>query len=426
MLHVLPRRALFAMAEAAVSQTVDQWRYERPFLYPKQEAAIFDPARITCIEASTKAGKTVACMAWIFETAWVEPSGRNYWWVAPYYGQAMIAYTRMKVGIPPQIKYYNDNKLFIRLNNGNTIWFKSAEKSDALYGDDVFAVVVDEASRVRKESWWAIRSVITATQGPVRIIGNVKGQLNWAYRLARKAKQWEEEWDGTGPKEYAYHRITALDAVDAGVFPLSEMESAREDLPDEVFRELYMAEATELGTNPFGIQAIRDCTVEILSDEPSVVWGWDLARKVDWTVGVGLDIYGRVAKFIRFQMSWPETTRRIIESTAGKPALVDSTGVGDVVLQQLERDGGRNFSGFLFTQRSKQQIMEGLSLAIQRQEVYFPNGVLVDELESFEYEHTRTGVRYSAPEGLHDDCVCALALARQMLATSNIAPAEIW
>ena len=34
-------------------------------------------------------------------------------------------------------------------------------------------------------------------------------------------------------------------------------------------------------------------------------------------------------------------------------------------------------------------------------------------MESFEYEQTRTGVRYSAPEGLHDDCVVALALAVQ-------------
>ena len=34
-----------------------------------------------------------------------------------------------------------------------------------------------------------------------------------------------------------------------------------------------------------------------------------------------------------------------------------------------------------------------------------------DELETFEYVYTRTGVRYSAPDGLHDDCVCALALA---------------
>lgn len=35
----------------------------------------------------------------------------------------------------------------------------------------------------------------------------------------------------------------------------------------------------------------------------------------------------------------------------------------------------------------------------------------MNELESFEYEYTRTGVRYTAPEGMHDDCVMALALA---------------
>ena len=37
--------------------------------------------------------------------------------------------------------------------------------------------------------------------------------------------------------------------------------------------------------------------------------------------------------------------------------------------------------------------------------------ILIEELESFEYEYTRTGVRYSAPQGCHDDTVCALALA---------------
>jgi hypothetical protein len=55
--------------------------------------------------------------------------------------------------------------------------------------------------------------------------------------------------------------------------------------------------------------------------------------------------------------------------------------------------------------------MVGLASAIQKGEVEFPPGVIVDELECFEYEYTRTGVRYSAPEGYHDDCVIALALA---------------
>jgi hypothetical protein len=55
--------------------------------------------------------------------------------------------------------------------------------------------------------------------------------------------------------------------------------------------------------------------------------------------------------------------------------------------------------------------MEGLVLAIQTRKVRFPPGPIVAELEQFEYVFTRTGVRYSAPEGYHDDCVMALALA---------------
>lgn len=41
----------------------------------------------------------------------------------------------------------------------------------------------------------------------------------------------------------------------------------------------------------------------------------------------------------------------------------------------------------------------------------FPDGPIRQELESFEYEYTGRGVRYSAPQGVHDDCVMALALA---------------
>jgi len=70
-----------------------------------------------------------------------------------------------------------------------------------------------------------------------------------------------------------------------------------------------------------------------------------------------------------------------------------------------------NVEGFKFTSQSKQQIMEGLAVAIQQRAVTYPDGVIVHELESYEYEYTRTGVRYSAPQGLHDDAVCALALA---------------
>ena len=377
------------------------WR--RPWLYPKQEQAIFHPARIVVIEASTKAGKTVGCLVWLTELGLQGKPGWNYWWVAPVYAQAEIAFRRLKRGLPHWAIRANESRLTIRLPNGAVIWFKSGEKPDNLYGEDVYGAVIDEATRIREESWHAVRSTLTATEGPIRIIGNVKGTKNWAYVLARRAE--------AGEPNMAYAKLTAYDAVEGGVLSPEEVEDARRVLPEHVFRELYLAEPSDDGGNPFGLTAIRACIEPLHTECAPRAWGWDLAKAVDWTVGIGLCEHGAVARFERFQRPWRETIETIRSATGSVPALVDSTGVGDPVLEELQRAGGGNFEGFKFTIQSKQQLMEGLAVAIQQRQIRFPEGPIVSELEAFEYEYTRTGVRYTAPEGMHDDCVCALALA---------------
>jgi hypothetical protein len=137
----------------------------------------------------------------------------------------------------------------------------------------------------------------------------------------------------------------------------------------------------------------------------------DLAKSVDWTVAIALDRYGRVCRFERFQKPWNATIDAIDALVGRTPALIDSTGVGDPVLEALQRKRADVYEGFKFTGPSKQQLMEGLAVAIQQQQIGFPEGVIVNELEGFEYVYSRTGVKYSAPDGLHDDCVMALGLA---------------
>jgi hypothetical protein len=66
--------------------------------------------------------------------------------------------------------------------NRAVIRFKSGEKTDSLYDEDVWAAVLDEASRMREEAFHAIRSTLTATRGKVRLIGNAKGRKNWPSR----------------------------------------------------------------------------------------------------------------------------------------------------------------------------------------------------------------------------------------------------
>lgn len=376
--------------------------YQRPPLAGYQLDAIFCPERYALIEASTKAGKTVGCLAWIIEQSLSARANQNFWWVAPVYEQARIAFRRLKHNLTPDIFRHNDQELSITFTNRSRIVCKSGEKPDNLYGEDVFAAVVDEASRMREESWHALRSTLTATRGPVRLIGNVKGRKNWFYKMARRAE--------AGAPNMHYAKITAYDAIEAGVLDPEEIEDARSVLPKEVFEELYLAVPTEDGSNPFGIREIKLC-INALSNKPPVCYGIDLAKSHDWTVVVGLDEDGRVCKFERYQKPWNVTVADIRKSVGyDVPALVDSTGVGDPVLESLQLDRS-NFEGFKFTSVSKQQLMESLRLAIQQKAVSFPEGVITAELESFEFEYSRTGVRYSAPAGEFDDCVCALALA---------------
>lgn len=379
--------------------------YQRPWLYSKQLQAIFHDKRYGCIEASTKAGKTVGCIAWLFEQAAIHGGpGKNFWWVAPIFAQAKIAFRRLKRYLPSGLFTPNEGELTITLANGSVLWFKGADKPDSLYGEDVYAAVLDEASRMKEEAWIAVRSTLTATRGPVRMIGNVKGRRNFFFNICRRAE--------SGEPNMAYHIITAYDAVEGGVVTLEEIEDAKHILPEAVFNELYLCKPSDDGGNPFGISAIASCVWPFSLDVP-VVWGIDLAKSHDWTVCIGLDRLGMTCRFARFQKPWQETIRDIHQIVGSEvPALVDSTGLGDPVLEALQ-DGHANYEGYKFNSASKQKLMEGLAVAVQRGEVAFPDGVIRTELEAYEYEYTRTGVRYTAPEGMHDDCVCALALAVQ-------------
>ncbi len=377
---------------------------ELPPLYRLQKQALYSPARYSATEGSTKSGKTHGCLIWQIHQ--VFERGGVHWWVAPIYKQAKIAYERAKGYIPRALYTSNDSDLEIRIEVGGNVYarwqFKTAEKPDGLYGEDVESAVIDEASRIREASFHAVRSTLTATQGPIRLIGNVKGRGNWFYKLCRRAE--------SGEKGYSYHKLTAQDAVDAGVFPQAELDDAERALPHHVFRELYFCEPADDGGNPFGLSALKACLAPMSTDAP-VVWGWDVAKSQDWTVGIGLDAHGVVCAIERWQLKpWAYTIEQIAQR-ATVPTLIDSTGVGDPVVEEVQRQARGHVEGFKFTSASKQQLMERLAVAIQSQETAFPDGVLYRELETFEYEYTRTGVKYSAPEGLHDDCVCAYALA---------------
>ena len=379
-----------------------QINYQRPFLTTYQQAILDAPERYTITAAATKCGKTASHIIWIFEQALQLKDNQSVWWIAPVYQQAEIAFRRMKSQVSEKDFFIsNESKLTLILPNGARIEFKSGEKPDNLYGDDVYAAVVDEASRMREESWYALRSTLTATKGKCKMIGNVKGKKNWFYKLGERAR--------LGEDDYKFFKITAYDAAKEGILDVEEIEQAKRDLPEFVFKELYLAEPGDDNSNPFGLDNIRKCYAPLSSAIP-IAFGIDLAKYTDWTVITGLDNMNRVCFTDRFQHDWQQTKQRIIQVVGRIPAHIDATGLGDPIVEDLQRILP-NIKGFKYTSQSKQQLMEGLVMEIQQHTIFFPEEPYGFELENFEYEYTRTGVKYSAPSGMNDDAVNSIALA---------------
>ena len=381
-----------------------------PKLYRKQAAAVCDPTRITCIESTTKAGKTIGCIVWQIGQVMSGPPDAEHWWVAPVYEQAMMAYRLAWSLLRHQQGFKQALAEKAILCPGGRRWsFRSADKPDNLYGSAVTSAVLDEASRMKDEAVDAIYSTTTKTRGPMRLIGNVRGRANRHYQWSRKGEAGEEG--------FAYHRITADDAVEAGVFHLEDVEMARRSMPDAIFRELYYCEPSDDGGNPFGIEAIRACA-ELnggkTTDKPVAVWGLDIARKRDWAVLIGLDHSRQVAAFHRWHgLSFGalvSEVSRIVGKGSRACVVYDATGVGDAVGEQLV--AARVWvEPFIFSSASKQGLMEGLALALQQGRTSVVDGVHRAELEAFEYDVKAGRVVYGAPAATHDDTVCAHALA---------------
>jgi len=363
--------------------------------HPAQKQVLDCDSRFIVMMAGRRFGKSLISQTISIDTA---VNKKRVAYITPTYQLGKIFFKEIVDLLPLEIYSKNESDLVINFITGGSIRFFTGERLDNLRGLKFHLAVIDEASFIPNlEDGWlnSIRPTLTDYKGKAIFLSTPRGK-NYFYSLYSKA---EPNWQS--------FKFTTYD--NPYIDP-QEIDDARKQLPDVVFEQEYMANPAENAANPFGTQFIRNCITPV-STMPVVAFGIDLAKSVDWTVIIGLDENGNVAYFDRFQMDW-HNTKETIRRLPIAPILADSTGVGDPILEDLKREG-INIEGLKFTSQSKQQLMEGLAQAIQQGKISYPEGVIVDELDIFEYQFTANGVRYSAPSGFHDDCVMALALAWQ-------------
>lgn len=366
--------------------------------HPSQLRVYRELARFSVLEIGRRWGKTTFAQQIVIDRAL---DGESVGWFAPTYRFLADSIRVFERALNPIIRHIDRTEKRIELRTGGVIEFWSCDDEDAGRGRSYDLVVVDEAGFVPSllTTWQAsIYPTLTDRRGSALFLGTPKGCGDF-HRLYTQA-----EGDTTG----AWRAFRIGSAENPAIAP-EEIAMARAMLPPAIFAQEMEGVPAEDGGNPFGISAIRDCIGPLSNAEPAF-WGVDLAKSQDWTVALALDSSGAVCRLQRWQTPWTVTRARLSEMIRDTPAQIDSTGVGDPICEDL-RKVCRRAEGFKFTSQSKQQLMEGLQLAIQTTAVQYPDGWLRTELEAFGFRYSARGtVAYEATSG-NDDGVCALALA---------------
>lgn len=372
-------------------------------LHRNQQRIISERKRFNVACCGRRFGKSAMSVNVLSETAL---SGSPAGYFAPTYKLLEGTYKEVITSLMPIVTKKHDNQ-FIEINTGGIIEFWSLDNPNAGRSRKYKTVIIDEAAFV-KDLWQAwtqsIRPTLTDLKGSAFFFSTPKGKNDF-FKLWSRGQSGDDGWQSWRFSTY-----------DNPFIDPSEVDDAKRDLPIAAFNQEYLAEFADNAANPFGLDFIAQCTYP-LSQQPAVCYGVDLAKYHDWTVIIGLDSNGNVCHLDRFQKDWRQTIQ-IIKALPDAPIKIDSTGTGDPIAEEVARY--RDVDAFRFTSTSKQQIMEGLATAIQQRRIAFPAGIIPDELSNFEYEYTRTGVRYSAPAGLHDDAVCALAMAWSKFQTVSL------
>ena len=336
--------------------------------------------------------------------------GGECWWLSPTYkmaGQVWRDLRRAALRLP-RVEVSEGER---RLNtvNGGAITIRSAHAPDFLRGAGLKFVVLDEAAFMPPDLWpEVVRPMLLDKRGGALFLSTPWGR-NWFYDLFRLGK------DKTQPDWRAFHYTT----YDNPLLKPAEIDAIRRVTPERVFRTEYLAEFLDDAGEVF--RGLRDAATAPLHAEPQpgriYVAGVDWGRSHDYTAIALIDVEARqMVALDRFHhIGWDLQRGRLkalCEVWSPRAVWAEENSIGAVNIEALQADG-LPVRPFRMTAASKGPLIEALALAIERRDLaLLPDDTLLGELAAYGMDRLPGGgFRYSAPPGLYDDTVIALALA---------------
>lgn len=381
-----------------------------PKLRPDQLAIARHPAKTKVLSMGRRWGKTVLggtvcgnALAQHGRVAWIAPTYRNSRPMWRWLLQATASDVKAK-----RMDVSRSDRM-ISTKRGGFLGIYSGDNIDSVRGESFHLVVIDEAARIPETAWSdAIMPTLADYGGDAILISTPKGK-NWFYR----------EWLRGAERDEEIASWTAPTGANPNPNIKRAFQMVKERVPEDTYKQEWLAEFVDAGSVFRNIAACMnapECTPTQHAGH-TIVAGLDLAKQNDFTaISIGCrDCRVEIARDRFNQVDYLFQVGRvkaICERWGVQSLLVDSTGVGSPVLEQLQNDG-LPANGFVFTATSKPQLVENMALTLERTEWQFQEDrVWTMELEAYERTVSATTGRssYNAPEGSHDDTVICRAL----------------
>lgn len=346
-------------------------------------------------------------------------------WFSPTYKMLAEVWREAKRMFQPVTARVSVQEHRLELITGGIVDMWSLDNPDAARGRKYKRAVIDEAAMIAglEEAWQAvIRPTLTDYEGDGWFLSTPKGLNYFKTMFDRGQDPFMREW--------ASWRMPTT--TNPFINP-EEVERAREELPELVFRQEYLAEflqnAGAVFRNIEGNMTAPD-TSPSQHKGHTLVAGVDWAQKHDFTaISIGCETCRREVALDRFnKIDWAfqrGRLRKLCDEWRVREILAEENSIGSPNIEALQSEG-MPVRAFQTTATTKPPLIQSLALSLEREEFDFLNiPVATAELTAYESKvNATTGrVSYSAPEGANDDTVIARAL---MLQCMNVKEAEMF
>jgi hypothetical protein len=374
----------------------DQWEIAR------------HPAKVKIICMGRRWGKTMMAGAITLAAA---NAGNSVAWIAPTYKNTRPLWRFAEAAATPLVPAgvkINKTEREIAFPGGGMLSIYSADNIAGILGNAFHLVVIDEAARVSEEAWQdAIQPTLADYAGDALLISTPKGR-NWFWR----------EWQRGREDGAIFASWQAPTTANPSPNIKTAAAQARERVPERTYRQEWLAEFIADGSFFPNVEACATAEPAEYRRNGDYVIGADWARASggDYTVFAVVNAVTRsMVHMERMQGMDFDTQRRRLASLADRyrvrTIIAEYNSIGGPQVEALQ-SAGLPVVGFNTSAASKHEIISGLELALDRREItLLSDPVLIGELQAYERIERAGLPGYSAPPGMHDDTVMALALA---------------